>query len=432
MKTIILSSEYMLTDKNGILGETAKQANNLYNACLYQVRQAFIKRGKINNYNYYDSLFKTKYRNRENMLYHKLGYVQSAQQTIKEVNTIWNAWFKALKAFRTSPSKFSGKPRMPKYLPKAKKHSFFVTNQNAKIKDGYLVIKKLNVKVKLADNLGKLKQVTFKPLSRKRFKMLVQYEVPDAELRSDNGIYVGIDPGLDNAFTCVTNAPVKPLIINGKGVKSVNQYYNKQRALLSKKHAEYHQCCKNIHTKQGLKIIYYESQAMLEIADWRNNKIKQFAHKATKRIIDYALNCGANTIIIGNNKGLKRSSNMGKRNNQNFIGIPHQVMVNMLEYKAQLAGINVIKTRESYTSQTSFLDGEKPCKQNGNYVRKQKGLSPAKRRVRRGLFKSNKGTLINADVNGALQIIKKVFPKFKLNDGIAGLVLNPVKYSVNF
>lgn len=124
---MILSSEYMLTDKDGILGEIAKQANNLYNACLYQVRQAFIKHGKVNNYNYYDSLFKIKYRNRENMLYHKLGYVQSAQQTIKEVNTIWNAWLKALKAFKANPSKFSGKPRMPKYLPKAKKHSFFVT-----------------------------------------------------------------------------------------------------------------------------------------------------------------------------------------------------------------------------------------------------------------------------------------------------------------
>ena len=429
---MILSSEYILTDKSGILGETAKQANNLYNACLYQVRQAFIKHRKINSLSYYDNLFKAKYRNRENMLYRKLGYVQSAQQTIKEVNTIWNAWFKALKAFRVNPSKFSGKPRMPKYLPKAKKHSFFVTNQCAKVKDGYLVIKKLNVKVKLADNLGKIKQVIFKPLSRNHFKMSVQYEVPDAEPRSDNGIYVGIDPGLDNAFTCVTNVPVKPLIINGKGVKSVNQYYNKQRALLSKKHAEYHQCCKNINTKQGLKTVYYESQAMLEITDWRNNKIKQFAHKATKCIIDYALNCGANTIIIGNNKGLKRSSNMGKRNNQNFIGIPHQVMVNMLEYKAKLVGINVIKTRESYTSQTSFLDDEKPCKQNGNYARKQKGLSPAKRRVKRGLFKSNNGTLINADVNGALQIIRKVFPKFKLNDGIAGLVLNPVKYSVKF
>lgn len=147
----------------------------------------------------------------------------------------------------------------------------------------------------------------------------------------------------------------------------------------------------------------------------------------TKHIIDYVLNNGTNTIVIDNDKGLKRSSNMGKRNNRNFIGIPHQVIVNMLEYKARLVGINVIKTWESYISQISFLEGEKPCKQNGNYACKQKCLSPTKRRVRCGLFKSNNGTLINADMSGALQIIKKVFPKFQLNDGIVDLVLSLVK-----
>ena len=107
-------------------------------------------------------------------------------------------------------------------------------------------------------------------------------------------------------------------------------------------------------------------------------------------------------------------------------------MIKMIEYKAQMVGIKVIKTNESYTSQTSFLDGEKPCQQNGNYHRKLKGLNPAKRRIKRGLFKTNQGILINADVNGALQIIRKVFPKFKLNNETEDLVLNPVKYNVNF
>lgn len=360
--------------------------------------------------------------------------VQSAQQTLKEVNTVWYAWLKALKAFKKNPNKFTGKPRMPKYLPKAHKHIFFVTNQNAKVEDDCLTIKKLALTVKLADAVtkAKIKQVVFKPLPRKQFKMLVQYEVPDVPTKDDNGIYVGIDAGLDNAFTCVTNAKQKPLIINGKGVKAVNQYYNKQRASLSAKHAMYHQCCKDIRTKQGVKTVYYESNRMLALTNWRNTKVKVFAHKATKRIIDYALNCGANTIIIGYNKGLKRSANLGKRTNQNFIGIPHNIMVNMIAYKAQLVGINVIKTNESYTSQTSFLDNEQPCRQNGDYHRRLKGLTPAKRRIKRGLFKTNQGTLINADVNGALQIIRKVFPKFKLNDGIVGLVLNPVKYNVSF
>ena len=241
------------------------------------------------------------------MLYHKLMYVQSAQQILKEVISNRDIWLTNLKVFKKNPKLFNfHKPRMPKYLPKGKRHTFFVTNQTAKVKDSYLVIPRLNVKVKLADNLGKIKRIVFKPLPRKKFKMLVQYEVPDVKLKEDNGIYVGIDAGLDNAFTCVTNANEKPLIINGKGVKSVNQYYNKRRALLSEKHAQYHQCCKDIHTKQGTKTVYYESQKMLAITDWRNTKVKQFAHKATKRIIDYALNCGANTIIIGNNKGLKK------------------------------------------------------------------------------------------------------------------------------
>lgn len=120
---------------------------------------------------------------------------------------------------------------------------------------------------------------------------------------------------------------------------------------------------------------------------------------------------------------------MGKRNNQNFIGIPHKTMIDMIKYKANLAGITVIQTNESYTSQTSALDHEQPCWNNANKSRKKQGKSPINRRIKRGLFKANDGTLINADVNGALQIIKKVFPNFSLDDGIVGAVLRPIKWS---
>lgn len=429
---MLLTSEYVIIDKTGLLSEYAHGANNMYNAALYQVRQAFFKHHKFFSYGELDKLFKIKYQQRECMTYHEVGYVQSAQQTIKEVLNVWSCYFKALKAFYKNPSKFNGKPHMPGYLEKGKRHLFFVTNQCAKNKNGYLSISKLGIHFKLDQRVKKIKQVVLKPLSKRRFRILVQYEISDSTMKPDNRIYVGIDPGLDNAFTCVTNAKQHPLIINGRGAKSVNQYYNKQRAILSQKHAQYHQCCETVNTKQGAKTVYYDSQKMIQLTEWRNTKIKQFAHKASKRIIDYALNCGANTIVIGKNKNQKRSADLGKRNNQNFIGIPHNMMINMIKYKAQQVGINVIETNESYTSQTSFLDHEKPCKQNGNYVRKQKHLSPTKRRVKRGLFRSNNGTLINADVNGALQIIKKVFPKFDLNDGTVGLVLSPFKYSVTF
>ena len=241
---------------------------------------------------------------------------------------------------------------------------------------------------------------------------------------------MGIDPGLDNAFTyAVNDNTVQPLIINGRGIKSVNHRYNKRISQLSSRHADYSQCFVEKLTKQGLKRYYYYSKQQIAITEWRNLRIYEFCHRASKRIVDYALSNDVNTIIIGKNKGQKRSINMGKRNNQNFVGIPHAKVINMIKYKANLQGITVIMTNESYTSQTSFLDNEKPCKQNGNNARKQKHLTPIKRRLKRGLFQSNNGTLINADVNGALQIIRKVVPKVSFADGIAGVVLRPVKIS---
>ncbi|WP_172584032.1 zinc ribbon domain-containing protein, partial [Ligilactobacillus agilis] len=131
------------------------------------------------------------------------------------------------------------------------------------------------------------------------------------------------------------------------------------------------------------------------------------------------------------NKGQKQRSRMNKQNNQNFIGIPHQIMINLIKYKANLAGIVVIQHSEAYTSQTSFLDKEEPIRENGDKARKRKGISPAKRRLKRGLYKADTSQLINADVNGALQIIKKVVPN-AFADGIEGIRLCPVKWSLRF
>src|SRR5699024_7323782 len=143
---------------------------------------------------------------------------------------------------------------------------------------------------------------------------------------------------------------------------------------------------------------------------YRNKKVLGFAHEASNRIVEIALNHELNTIVIGKNKEQKHFINLGKINNQNYIEIQHQKMVEMIEYKANLARIVVSQANEAYTSQTSFLDNEEPINQNGDKARKRKGLVPAKRRIKRGLFKSNKGILINADVNGALQILRKVVP----------------------
>lgn len=357
---------------------------------------------------------------------------------MKEVQGTFDAWIKALKSYQSNSSKFTGKPRIPKYLPKGKRHGFWITNQNSKIIDGYLIISKLKqFKIKLDPNIDitKIKRVLFKPMSKGYFKVIVQYQLDQhINYLPDNGKYVGIDPGLDNAFTVVdSTGNHRPLIINGKPVKSMNQYYNKNRAILYQKLAKYHQNETIIQTKQGPKPIYSESNRLIKLTLKRNQKLFDFIHKATKSIVDYALNCGANTIVIGKNKNWKRSIHLGKRINQNFIGIPHSRMIEILKYKANLNGITVITTNESYTSQTSFLDGEKPCRENGNYHRKLKHLSPSNRRIYRGLFQSNDGTLINADVNGAYQMIRKVFSDVKFNQfnqEIRGLVLSPSKLTI--
>lgn len=413
-----------------LLDEASQNSHRLYNASLYQLRQALFKHRGWLSYQDLNRIFKLKCDQRENMLYHSFPYVQSAQQTLKEVTYIWKAWLQALKAYKANPAKFSGRPRLPKYLKNnTSRHVFYVTNQNAKVQNGYLIIPKLNFKLKLKPGIEKIQRVIFKP-ALGGYKVIVPYKTNKSiAYLPDNGSYIGLDPGIDNAFACVSSNGNQPLLINGRALKSVNQYYNKDRSRLKALQTKYHQLESTINTKQGNKPVYQETRAMKNLTEWRNRKIEQFAHKASKRIVEYALSCEANTIVIGKNKNWKRNSNMGRRNNQNFIGIPHNRMIDLIRYKANLAGITVIATNESYTSQTSFLDKEKPCRNNGNKSRQKQGLSPVNRRIYRGLFKSNSGTLINADVNGAYQIIKKVFPKATFAKGIAGLVLNPVKWN---
>ena len=163
----------------------------------------------------------------------------------------------------------------------------------------------------------------------------------------------------------------------------------------------------------------------------RNQKIERYAHEASKRIAELALSHECNTIVIGRNIGLKNGSRMDKRNNQNFIGIPHDKMLQMIMYKANLLGIVVVPVNESYSSQTSFLDGEEVIPANGDKVRARRGIRPAKRRFKRGLYRSNDGTILNADINAAYQILRKVVPN-AYADGIEGVGLHPVKVNLSF
>lgn len=399
-------SHYQLLDK------VSHKVNNVYNASLYLIRQQLFN-GVWFNYNKVDQELKRQRNCGQANTYKQIGNIHITQQTIKQVTQNMDAWNKARKAYNINPSKFTGRPKLPGYHEKGGRSTIYVDNQTAKLRNQSIVIPFLdNLTIGLQHKAtNKIQQVRIIP-QYNMFKVEIVYKTNvTCNYKPDNGRYLSIDPGLDNAFTLTSNVPgIKPLVINGKALKSYNQFFNKLKAKLTSTQS---------------------SHKLLALSCRRALKFDKFAHEASKRIVDFALSHELNTIVIGYNKDFKRSSNMGKRNNQNFIGIPHKKMIDKIIYKANIAGIVVITTPEGYTSQSSFLDNELPIRDNGNKARAEKGLSPHIRRIKRGLFKSNNGALINADVNGAYQILKKVVPN-AYADGIERCGLHPLKVNVAF
>lgn len=383
-------------------------AKNLYNHANYLVRNEFTETGKWLRSQHLDKILKEDLGFPD---YRNMPAAQSAQQVLHLLDNSWKSFFKSIKDWSKNKDKYSGKPKLPKYKPKDGKMILPLTNQQVRQKGDFLHFPKsfcgFTVKPRCItlDNFEKINQVRVVPKGQS-FCLEVVYSVSvESELRSDNGRYMSIDLGLDNLATVVTNTGLNPIIVNGKGLKSSNQYYNK-------KNAHYQSIAKQINNQQYTNRLYRLTQK-------RNLKVEDYLHKVSRYIVDFALENQINTIIIGNNKNWKQSSSLGKVTNQAFVSIPHQKLIDKICYKAELRGIQVILTEESYTSGTSFLDNELP----------EKFYYNKKRRVKRGLFVSNKGIKINADVNAAFQIMKKVFPNV-FTDGIEGVVLHPVRVGI--
>jgi putative transposase len=385
-----------------LLDEFCFKSKNLYNFANYQIRQKFCKDNEYISYNKIDALLKQEDMNFD---YKNMPTAQSAQQCLRLLDKNWKSFFKAIRDWSKNKDKYTGRPKLPKYLSKNGRNILILTNQNCKLKDRIIKFPKcfngfiLNTKVKKG-----LQQVRILPRNKYIIiEVVCQVEIP--EIKQDNNKYFSIDIGLDNLGTIVNNFGEKPIVINGKGLKSINQYYNK-------KNSHYQSIAKRLN-----KLDYTNKMNRLTIK--RNNKIEDFIHKASKFVIDCALESNVSVIVIGNNKDWKRESKMSKKVNQSFVGIPHQEFIKKIIYKAENVGIKVVLTEESYTSGTSFLDNEEPV--NKNYDKS--------RRKYRGLFISNKGIKINADCNGAYQIMKKVFPNVFTN-GIEGVGLHPIRVNI--
>ena len=331
-------------------------------------------------------------------------YAQISQQCLKLLEKNWKSFFSSIKDWKKNPSKYSGKPKLPKYLKKNGKNIIILTNQLVKYCNNQLILPRKIDSFKLKTRInGKFQQVRVLPRNNS-FVIEIVYRKQVPEFKENNGKYVGVDLGVNNLAALTNSENILPVLISGKKAKSINQYYNKKLSF-------YRKVVKQMNNKEW-------SNKMGKITLKRNNIIKDCFHKASKSIVDYALSCGANTVVIGYNQGWKTNVNMGKKVNQMFVGMPHKTLIEQIKYKCEEHGINVELPDERYTSGTSFLDNEIPVKE----------LYDKKRRVRRGLFKSNAGKFINADINASLQIIKKVSPDaFNEGHGVEDCGFNPVK-----
>lgn len=383
-------------------------AKNLYNHANFLVRNEFVNTGKWLRYQELDKILRqdVDYPDYANMM-----AAQSAQQTLRLLDNNWKSFFKSIKDWSKNKDKYSGRPKLPKYKPKDGRMVFMLTNQQVRMRDGLLFFPKsfqgftLKPRCVRLDNFKKINQIRIVPINQV-FCVEIVYSISVVDtLLLDNGRYMSIDLGLGNLATIVTNMGLNPIIVNGKGLKSNNQYYNK-------KNAHYRKVAKQMNDK-------FYTNRLYRLTQKRNFKIEDSLHKISKFIVTSAISNDIRTIVIGNNKDWKRDVSLGKRVNQSFVNIPHQKLIEKIVYKARNVGINVILTEESYTSGTSFLDGESPNKEFYN----------KKRRLHRGLFVSNNGVSINADVNAAYQIMKKVFPNIYV-DGIEDVVLHPVRVDI--
>jgi len=396
----VLRTERIWLKPSETLDRMCHIAKNLYNEANYIVRQEFTKNHKWIRYNTLDKLLQKS----EN---YKLLPAQTAQQVLKVLDRNWQAFFKAMKEWKTHPEKFYRKPKIPKYKAKNGNFMLIFTNQQVRLEQGKIKFPKkigMEVETRFEDNTN-IQEVRIIPAGVGYWLEIVYKKEVEPQLLNSANV-AGIDIGTRNIVTMVNNIGNKPIVVKGGVLRSINQYYNKKLGKLQA-----------IYDRQKLE---HKPKRLIKLTKKRNNKIRDYMHKLSKWIVTYCKRNDIGTLVVGYDKNWKQGVNLGKQNNQTFVQIPYTMLTNQLEYKCEEAGIAVMLQDEAHTSLCSFLDGE-PIEHHEKYMGK---------RISRGLYRSARGTIINADVNGAYNIIKKAIPKAfaKVNaDGIEGVGLHPAR-----
>lgn len=381
-------------------------SKNLYNQALYRVRQHYFETKTTKKIVELDKEMIV-----ENQVDYRAISAKSSQTILRLVDQNMKSFFASLRAFKKQPEKFKARPQIPKYKDKTKGRCVISFDYiQVKVKDGFIKFPK---KENLLPLKTKIKPEEFKLVriipAASCYVIEVVYEKKEVKNENlDYKKYIALDLGINNLCAITSNQPgFKPLLINGKTIKSINQHYNK---LLAKHSSN----LKNQKKKTSNKI----QKTTIK----RNNRISTHLHVMSKFIIDLCNHYNIGNIIIGKNDGWKQEVNLGKKTNQKFVQVPFESFISKLEYKAEFLGIKVKKTEESYTSKCSALDQEEICKHE-EYVGK---------RIKRGLFRIKSGKTINADINGSLNILRKVIGDdfiVRLDTASAAkpLLINPLK-----
>lgn len=393
------------------LKEMCRISKNIYNVALYEVRQHFLAEKQYLKYatNYHKVKLNENYR---------ILHSGIAQQTMKVVDRSFKSFFELIKLAKKGQYDFN-KIRMPKYLPKDSYFALIIPQVSFKEDSRFDIPMSPSFK----NQFGKvtltlpeclrdktIKEVRIHPKYQARFfEIEYVYEISEENPQLDSDKAIAIDLGVDNLAACITTDGV-PLIISGKFLKSINQWYNKQNAFLQ-----------GFKDKLGIKGIT-NRQARLCLK--RNNQVRDYLNKTARYVVNYCRTSQIAKVIVGCNLEQKQEINIGSRNNQNFVQIPHHSLRQKLKALCERYGLTYIEQEESYTSKASFIDGDEIPIYKKDTTNKYKFSG---RRVKRGLYKTQSGNLISADINGAANILKKSNHKTNFSGVASGILGMPLR-----
>lgn len=377
-----------------ILKEYCQASNSLYNCSLYICKEYF---KETNKYVGYSKLY---HEIKSNEHYRKLP-AKIAQQIVRLVDKDYRSFFALLN--RKLKGQYNGDLSDPKFKKSGDKFILILPNDQVNQRNGKIKITK-HLKIPFSKEIdGNIKQAIIKPKGNKYYEIHIAYEEEIKKHKIINSeSYLSIDLGLDNLCSCYSNVG-RDFIVTGKPLKSYNQFYNKIKASIQSE----------LEAKNKKKWSNKLNKVNINRSNWIDNYLNQTVNK----IIKYCIENQISKVICGYNEGWKQKSNMGKKVNQKFSSIPYFKLKQKLENKLSEYGIQFILHEESYTSKCSAIDKE-DVKKHDKYLGK---------RIKRGLFKSSTELKYNADINGAINIMRKVIPDEKVfSKGIERCIVHPI------